>query len=164
MAYSSKFPCCYCVATIKGNRLCDDAELRTIGSISMLAKKKKSISLKVGEEDLEDDNDTCDNDNEYSVVGVPIFMGPDDKLIVHSIPPPPLHLMLGLVNLALKKFEAFNKVLAEKWLAACSIQRSSSFGRELNGNSCKNLLKRVGMLDKAVALFKKANKIIDSCF
>ena len=147
MAYSSKFPCCYCVATIKGNRLGVDAELRTIGSISMIAKKKKSNSLKVVGEDLKGDNDTCDDDNKYSVVDVSIFTGPDDELILHKIPPQPLYLMLGLVNLALKKFEALNKALAEKWLTACFIQRSSSFGRELNGNSCKNLLKRVGMLE-----------------
>lgn len=85
MCHSSTYPCTYCVA--KSGELQQDAECRTVGDIL-----QNYLNWQEG-------GGTTSTAKQYmNCVNPPIISDKKDDLILDLIPPPELHLMLGVVN------------------------------------------------------------------
>lgn len=160
MVHSSLYPCTWCI--VKKDQLKDRAELRTIGNIT----DNYLLWLKSGGK-----SDT--GKNYYNCVQRPVFTGDDDKLILDIIPPPELHLMIGVVN------SIYNHMLKESnesallWAKSCHVERDvTNGGTSFNGNSCKKLLNNVDLLRsicpisclKFVRTFDDFQIVVKSCF
>lgn len=85
MSHSSAHPCTYCFAEKK--KLSEPAELRTIGSI-----------VDYYSEWCDAGESTKKAKNYCNCIYEPLFTGDDNTVILDVIPPPELHLMLGVVN------------------------------------------------------------------
>ena len=92
----TKHPCCYCTA--KKNKLSEGGELRTLQSI----KENYYRFLSDGHGDLKKAKDF------YNCVNLPLIAGRDNQTILELLPPPELHLFLGVTNYLLEN-------LAKKW-------------------------------------------------
>lgn len=101
----------------------------------------------------------------------------EEELIINLIPPPELHLLLGVVNTLysylLKKFAE----IALEWARRCNISREIVYGvPSFVGNSCKILLDKTDILRhlctstgsfeaiEYVRCFEEFKKVVDSCF
>jgi hypothetical protein len=77
----------------------------------------------------------------YNCIHPPLIAGDDSDTILSKIPPPELHIMLGVTN---KIFDELNckweENKAYKWAEKRSIVRAHYHGGCLDGNSCKKLL------------------------
>lgn len=179
MACSSTFPCCWCLAKMMDKLTFDKtAELRTIGNI--IESYKQKVNFKINNETKDDEyyDETSDQENEgpnnnrfYSVLSPPIFDLPLDQAIISIIVPPPLHLLLGVVNHLVDDLEKNKPVVAKRWLKTCCVSRNSTFGRALNGNACNLILKKAHLLkviskdcDDYYELFRSFHLVVTSCF
>lgn len=111
-----------------------------------------------------------------SCVYQPLFDQPDLTFILDLIPPPELHLLLGVVN---RIFDELNKLwgnnLAYAWAKSRNIIRAEYRGGGLEGNQCRKLLEaledlantlrqeRPDLLGYPEALYM-FNKVRKSCF
>lgn len=90
------------------------------------------------------------------------------------IPPPELHLMLGVVNTIFAHLLTECEEDALSWVKTCNVQRDITHGSpSFNGNSCKILLKNLDLLRsrsknigclkyiKALEAFKN---VVNACF
>lgn len=111
--------------------------------------------------------------NFHSNIHEPIFTGNPDTLIIEIIPPPELHLMLGVVNTLynhmLKEFQHD----AEEWAKSCNVSKDFVHGASaFAGNACKTLLNRIDILRakcnihclKYVKCFSDFSNVVNSCF
>ncbi|KAJ6637216.1 Protein doublesex [Pseudolycoriella hygida] len=134
MAHSSKYPCTYCVE-VKDN-LVERSELRTIGNV----KENYFDWIKAG-------GKLKSAKFFKSCVREPIFSANPDKPIIDIIPPPELHLMLGVVNTIFDRIAYEFNAEALAWAKTCNVERDIRNGNAgFNGNSCKKLLQKVDVL------------------
>lgn len=160
MSHASSFPCCWCYAD-KYN-LGNDGELRYIGS------------------GLKNYMDWCDAGSSpkdakkfKNCIHLPIIQTSNDQLILDLIPPPELHLLLGVVNTIFSNMLEEFEEDANKWAKNCSVQRERTHGSpSFKGNSCKILLNKVDLLRSTCSVgclkyadaFSSFNKVVQACF
>ncbi|KAJ6639768.1 hypothetical protein Bhyg_12515, partial [Pseudolycoriella hygida] len=159
MPHSSTYPCTYCVGQ-KGN-LGERAALRTIGNIVMNHAKWKA------------DGEIKSNAKKYAnCIHEPIFSGESEKLILDIIPPPELHLMLGVVNTIFDHMLGNFADEAMAWAKSCNVERDVTHGSGFNGNSCKKLLDKLDILRskcsigcvKYVQVLDDFRLVVNQCF
>lgn len=160
MSHSSTHPCTYCIA--KSGGLIESGELRTIGDIS---ENYANWLESGGAPSTAKEFKNCVNE--------PIISDNIDDLILDLIPPPELHLMIGIVNTL---FDHMVKEFGDEafaWARACYGHRESKKGgHAFNGNGCKKLLDKVDILRsicsigclKYVEVFDNFRRVVDSCF
>lgn len=108
-----------------------------------------------------------------SCVHTPIISDNPEELILDIIPPPELHLMIGVVN------TLFNHMLKEfnvdtlRWENACQVRRETKRGASgFNGNASKRLLDNVDILRsscsigciKYVQALHDFRSVVSACF
>lgn len=164
MTHSSSYPCTWCIAHK------DDLKtlgiLRTIGScIDNFEAWQKRGGKK---EDCKNFK-CCSN--------IPIISSEKEKQVTELVPPPELHLMMGVVNALfnnmVKKFEN----LSEIWAKKCDVSREVLYGNVgFAGNASKKLLNKADVLRelctstnnfecmKYVKCFEAFKHVVDSCF
>lgn len=159
MAHSSCFPCCYCDSNKKDLQRCGN--LRTIGNCktnynAWAVKKSKTLAR----------NFKC-------CIHPPILSGHDNTKILDILPPPELHLLLGVVNTTVHHMQKEFESDTLKWIKLCNVEREvTRGGTGFKGNSCKILLKKVDLLQsicelgclKYVEVLRNFNKVVDDCF
>ncbi|CAH0547097.1 unnamed protein product [Brassicogethes aeneus] len=160
MSHSSSYPCTWCYARSDELETC--GELRTTKNIlENYENWIKSGTIKNNAKFYKN----CNNP--------PLFSCAQETPVLQIIPPPELHLMLGVVNTLfghmMKEFEA--ESLA--WAKACHAQREVTHGGHgFKGNSCRRLLsnvdvlrakKKLGLL-KYVKAFEDFNEVVKACF
>lgn len=75
-------------------------------------------------------------------------MANDDKEVLHVIPPPELHLLLGGVNTLFKHMMLENEKVSLQWAKKCNVKRQCTYGSPtFTGNACKTLLNKIDVLD-----------------
>ena len=88
------------------------------------------------------------------------------------IPPPELHLLIGLVNKMYSELEAFWPA-CEEWLDLCNVKKEDYHGGTFAGNACRKLLKNVARLEaldipekykKFVTTFNSFNNVVSACY
>ena len=158
-SHASKIPCTWCSATAPYE---SDAPLYTLGKIRRNVTAFRDAGMPLRKAQL---YENC--------VQMPLLEGPDSALVLDLIPPPELHLMLGVVN---KIFDSLNEEWGEdrayEWGAKNYIIRTSYRGGSMEGNQCRQLLMKLGLLEKALPshlqTYTKALKDFDqvrrSCF
>lgn len=115
-----------------------------------------------------------DAKNFKNCVHPPILMTNDDRIYLDLIPPPQLHLMLGVVNVLFSNLLNECEEDALLWAKACNVQRDITHGSpSFNGNSCRILLKKLDLLRsrsknigclKYIEVFKAFKDVVDACF
>jgi hypothetical protein len=146
---SSTFPCYICEAK---KPFLEESPLRTLGMIRANASQFH-----------EDGANFKDAKHYKSCVNEPLFDQPGDTLMIELMPPPELHLMLGIVN---RIYDALNEVAganqAYEWGEKHNIIRSQHRGGGLEGNQCKLLLEKSEalLIDLPAHLKKYAQALI----
>lgn len=128
MAHSSSFPCTYCF--VSKNELGTCGEYRTVHNTIENYKKW----LKVGAN--KDDAKKFKN-----CIHPPVSSTRIDRLFLLPIPPPQLHLFLGVINTSYKHLLEKSKEDVLMWAKACHVAKDvRQNGSSFNGNACKILL------------------------
>lgn len=160
MQHSCSHPCTWCDA--KKSELYEQGEYRTVGSalknyvgwVEAGAQKKDAHKFK-------------------NHVHSPILDTDEDRLFLDLIPPPELHLLLGVVNTIFEHMHREFKEDAERWENLCHVKRRMTHGSPaFDGNSCSLLLKKVDLLRRDSALgclkyvdaFQAFKSVVDACF
>jgi hypothetical protein len=160
MTHSSLHPCTWCIAE-KG-KLDEKKELRTIGNIIT----NYSNWMDTG-------GSAKSAKNYLNCIHRPVFFGENDELILDIIPPPELHLMLGVVNTLFNHMASEFSDAAWEWAKACNVERDvTNGGTGFNGNSCKTLLNKIDILRsgcpigclKFVRTFDNFRLVVKACF
>lgn len=157
MPCSSTYPCCYC--EVSKENLEGSSNLRTIKNI----KENFAQWLNDGADKKSAKNFKC-------CVADPIFSCNENKSILDILPPPELHLYLGVINGLFNNMEKEFKGVALSWAQACNVERQVTYG--FNGNDCKQLLKKLDVLSQAcpkecqkyVKAYRDFKLVVDSCF
>ena len=105
----------------------------------------------------------------------PILSGADDTLILDILPPPELHLLLGIVNHIFQKMKSVWPN-AEKWPTSLNMKLSPYHGGMFEGNDCGKLLRNVDRLQQLaeaesafqvigfIEALRKFDAVVKSCF
>lgn len=160
MAHSSLHPCTWCV--VKKDQLENDAELRTIGVIidNYLLWQENGEKLSEGKK-------------YFNCIHKPIYTGDIDEMILDIIPPPELHLLIGLVNHMYDHLLKESSDAALLWAKLCHVEKEiTNGGSSFNGNACKKLLNNIDILRsncpiaslKFVKAFDHFQLVVQSCF
>lgn len=159
MPASSSYPCTWCEVP-KGSL--ETSTLRTIENIKANYMQWLNAG---GKKELAKNFKCC--------ISPPIFNVSEDKSLLDMMPPPELHLYLGVVNGIFKHMEKEFKSTALTWAKTCNVERQVNFsGESFNGNNCKQLLSKlddlrskcpVGCL-KFVQVLSDFRLVADSCF
>lgn len=97
-----------------------------------------------------------------------LFSGGHDTTVLSVCTPPPLHLILGIVNCIYEAVRNVNSEIAAEWVKKCNVERQSEFG--FNGRACLKLIHYRDVLRtnmnsimfaEVLTLF---SLVIDSCF
>lgn len=160
MSHSSMYPCTWCDAA--QHQLGEAAVLRTIGSIIDNYNKWKDAGA------------VKDNAKHFmNCIHEPLLKGDQDTLILDIIPPPELHLLIGVVNTLFERMQKDFNDTALKWAASCNVARQVIHGGSgFNGNASKKLLDKVDDLRsicemdclKYVRVFQDFGKVVRACF
>ena len=79
------------------------------------------------------------------------FEADKNKLILEFCPPPELHILLGIVNKAVKVLEErIPNAIVKEWVAFAGAQRNAYHGGTFNGNNCKRLVDAADYLEVLV--------------
>ena len=160
MCYSCQFPCTWCFA--EKNNLEERGQLRSIQNTLENYQKWQSAGAIRSKAK-----------NYMNCINSPIFTSASDRLFLEMIPPPELHLMLGVVNTLFTKMLMEFEDQALKWAKDCHVERAITRGMSaFNGNGCKTLLDKVDILRansglgcvKFVQTFQDFKKVVASCF
>lgn len=160
MSHSSSFPCTWC--DIDKKNLCKRGNLRTIENISKNYEDWKNA----GANKKQARNYKCS-------INLPIFSSLSDGLILDIIPPPELHLMLGVVNCIFNRLLSEFEIEALKWAKSCNVQQEITHGSPaFIENFCKILLDKLDILRgkcslsclKFVQVFEDFKAVVTSCF
>ena len=98
---------------------------------------------------------------------------PNEMQILDIIPPPELHLILGVVNTLIDKMEKEFQADTKLWIRKLRNSRDITHSRSgFNGNACKILLDKVDILRsfcnlgllKYINTLEKFNNVVNSCF
>ena len=135
--FSSTYCCPFCTKKKPWKGKC--AELRTLGHIRMNARdfRQKLDNKEIVWEDAK---------KFYNCINQPLFDLPDSTEILFLIPPPELHLFIGIVNKIISLLnEKWSKVSNipdrfYKWAEQNHIQRLSYRDKSFNGPACQLLL------------------------
>ena len=106
----------------------------------------------------------------------PMDMFPLVGVIMHHVPIPELHLLLGVVNRLYK--ECIDELpQCEQWARQLHLVREKYFSKTFEGNECKKLLDNIPVLEqicvdmsasqkvwKIVSAFKSFKSVVESCF
>ena len=84
----------------------------------------------------------------FNCSNIPLLYPAENAPIIHFVPPPELHLLLGITTHLFNQLAKENPEVAEKWLDEAGVQRFHG-GSSFNGNGARKLLK---MTDKLNAL------------
>ena len=158
MSHSSLHPCCWCDTDkyhlhLKGNQ-------RTLGSLNKMYREFRDAHV------------SSDKAKQFgNVVHPPLIQGDDATPVIHVIPPPELHLMLGPVN---HLYDELSKSWSdsEQWLTSCNVKKTDYQGGQFEGNDCRKLLKNVHQLEtlcpsefsQFVETFTKFDEVVHSCY
>ena len=117
MSHSSLHPCCWCESD--KYHLHEKGTQRTLGSLNKTYRQFCDSFL------------TQDKAKHFgNVVNPSLVRGEVDTPVIHVIPPPELHLMLGPVN---HLYDELNKIWpqSEEWLKSCNVKKSDYHGGKL---------------------------------
>lgn len=160
MGHASFFPCTWCFSS--KDQLDECGEYRTLGDCL-----NNSSAFK------ESGGNKKNAKNYKSSIHSPIFTGDDDALVLDVIPPPELHLLLGVVNTLYKSMLQQCENDSLRWAKECNVTREFVHGGPaFAGNSCKKLLNKVDILRsfccikclKYVKCYQNFGAVVDSCF
>ena len=157
---ASSFPCPYCNLHKKDFKdpafVCSGGDLRDFGSIERNAHGYQEAAAahkgakKLSSKDFES--------AEHSSIFDPVDVS-SDSLVVHHVPPFPLHLWLGLGNLLAKEvMEKISSSTLDAWLKPLGLVKSAMHGGQFNGNMLTGVL---GSTDRLRTLLSA--KEFDSC-
>jgi hypothetical protein len=158
-SHSSKHPCTWCEGSLPWS---SPGRPRTLGRIKELVQAFRNAG---GQLPKAATFMNCVND--------PIIEGDNSWSILEFIPPPELHLMLGVVN---RIFDELDKIWGEnrafKFAAEQNITRVGYRGGSMEGNQCKMLLNKLSLLEevlppqllKFVNALKAFNLVRNACF
>ena len=96
----------------------------------------------------------------------------NDTPVLNILPPPELHLMIGVVN---KMYAEMEKIWlkSEQWLDSCNVKKEAYHGGTFAVNESRKLLKNVNRLEvlsppsqceNYVVAFKSFNEVVASCY
>ena len=124
MAHSSSYPCPYCEAP-KKNLTTDRGRLRSIANIRENLEKSTS---------------------QFCCINDPVIPGNPESPIYLAVPPPPLHLTLGIVNTVYKAVEKIAPDWSDLWVGSANV-RHQQRGYGFTGGACQSLIKSVSALN-----------------
>ena len=95
----------------------------------------------------------------------------DETPVLHIVPPPELHLMMGPVNHLYNEMNKFWPQ-SEDWLKLCFVKKSDYHGGAFEGNDCRKLLKNTDSLREICPKEHKRyfdtlsyfNDVVSSCY
>ena len=161
-AHSSSHPCTWCNVDNKSLEMA--GTLRTLGSLRESFESfmnSGSIYAKAKETG--------------NVVHLPIISGSNETLILDIVPPPELHLLLGVVNQLFRMLQAVWPD-ANTWPSSLKMDLSPYHGGMFEGNECRKLLRNVDKLQQLaeaksafqvfgiVEALRKFDAVVKSCF
>jgi hypothetical protein len=160
MSHSSLFPCTWCYAM--KDKLDECGALRTISN-------SKEYFTKWSQAGAVKSKAKCFK----NCIHPPIVRTTLDKPFLDIIPPPELHLMLGVVNTLFTHMMVDFEKEALTWAKSCNVQREVTHGGTgFKGNACKTLLEKVDILRRDCSLgclkfarvFQDFRAVVKSCF
>lgn len=99
------------------------------------------------------------------------------KKLIELIPPPELHLLIGVINKLYDEMLKYFEHVCELWAKKCNVKREILYGSEgFSGNDCHKLLQKVDILREIctsscnfscmryVDCFEKFKDVVTSCF
>ena len=122
---------------------------------------------------MKESNNKQDAKNFKSCIHPPISSGDKNTKILDIIPPPELHLMLGVVNTMVDKMSVEFEQITNDWIKESNVKREVTHGGTgFNGNSCKILLSKIDILRtksnlqclKYVNAFSSFKNVVHDCF
>ena len=154
-SHTSKYPCTWCYATAPYVKR---AKFRTLGEI----KWWHTLYVKGGRKNAQ---------KYFNCINEPLITGDDDDRIIDIIPPPQLHLKLGVCNTLLDKLHKRWDV-AYTWAASKGIVHKNYHGGKMEGHACDRLLQRAPDLEevlpehlkKFARAMSRFDNVIKSCF
>ena len=69
---------------------------------------------------------------------------------MHKMPPPGLHIALGIVNDGLKRLDVLNSKTAAHFLVLLSLARAKQWGGHVNGRECARIMEKLHVLKEVV--------------
>ena len=132
-SHASKHPCCYC--DVSSDFLQECGELQTFGSLRTLSKMFNESKAK-------------DAKQFYNCTKDPLLPEEDSARVLDVIPPPELHLLIGVVN---HLFSGMKKLWpqASEWPQFFHILPEVYHGgQSFNGPACHKLLQNVDKLEQ----------------
>lgn len=163
MSHTSAHPCKWC--DVNKLNINQAGEHRTIANIVSKYNDWVANGAK-----------TIDAKKFANCINKPIITGnitnKSDTKILYIIPPPELHLMLGVVNKIFDTIMMLEPEVAANWAKLCCVNREAYHGGNFNGNSCRILVKKVDLLEsicplnclKYVQVLRDFNNAVSSCF
>ena len=158
MSHSALHPCCWC--NIDKHNLHKIGTQRTIANLRELfwsyygAGVSKAKAKDFG-----------------NAIHPSMVTGIDDTPILHIVPPPELHLLIGPVNTL---YDSLNNIRSdsELCLSACNVKKTEYHGGSFAGNDSRKLLKRTDVLKEMCPLefknyvetFKYFNEVVGACY
>ncbi len=152
-SHASSFPCTWCQGCAPW---IEPGLPRTLGNIRKYAKEYAKTGKK-----------------HFNCIHLPLLEGDDDTEILDCIPPPELHLLLGGVNKIVDVCDkkAGNNLLY-KWLERHNICKKNYRGGVLEGNQCREVLRKAQLLTKDMPTDLKKygqalqdfNLVVEGCF
>ena len=96
-------------------------------------------------------------------------------LVLSLILPPQHHLLFGVVNHMLRQLQIqWTSSEVEVWLSKCNISRTAYRNQDLNGNSCRLVIRPSSIrflesmlpltLSKLFIAFEALNSVVETCF
>lgn len=73
-------------------------------------------------------------------------MGDANVPVIKYLPPPELHLMIGIVKHIFSYLEQADEEIAEKWLKGSGVQMDHL--QQFNGSNANRLLKKIDVLER----------------
>lgn len=160
MSHASLYPCTWCYSSKNEMNKC--GLYRTVGnSLENYLKWHEAGEKKQ------------DAKKFMNCTNPPVFDTSQDRAILEIIPPPELHLMLGVVNTLYTNLIKESEPDALQWAQKCSVTREVYHGSSgFNGNSCRKLLSKVDLFRsnccisslKYVKAFDDFNAVVKACF
>lgn len=135
MASSAKYFCCYCDVS-RDN-------IERVGEARCVANLRKNF---------EEWRDETKSDKKKSILykstaNNPLIEFEENTAIVHFIPPPELHMFIGITSYLYFKMELETPEVADAWMTSCSFK--TFHGQKLfNGNNSKKMLENVEKLSE----------------
>lgn len=158
MSHACLHPCTWCDA--EKDELSAEGNLRSLGKIrdqywSFVESEKKASKAK-----------------EYgNCIHAPLFKFSDATLVMDILPPPELHLLLGVVNFLYFNLE---KIWPDaiQWPKCLQLEKEAFHGGSFAGNACRKLLRNVDKLanivphehNNFVSAFRAFNDVVSCCF